>query len=225
MNSLRVPSIVVIASLAAILVTALLAAASDAMTIRYLRDVLDGAPVAQERAELSSFMSAVTRLMKLGARLLCLIVFLFWFYRAQDNLVQSQLRGVRYTGGWTIAGFFIPFLNLVRPCQVMNETHAGSAFLAKGGTGRAWRGTVSSGPVAIWWGMLLLQTILSRVDARGFASAETGEELLSAAWVGLASSLFDVPTVAAAVYLVLRITRFQEVFRKSREPDDPLLVV
>ena len=54
------------------------------------------------------------------------VAFLFWFHRVQKNLPALGGRELKYTPGWAVGGFFVPFLNLVRPIQVMREVWHGS---------------------------------------------------------------------------------------------------
>ncbi len=55
-----------------------------------------------------------------------LISFLVWFYTVHKNLSSLHYVNQKYKSGWAIGGFFVPFLNLVRPIQVMREVWYGS---------------------------------------------------------------------------------------------------
>jgi len=46
------------------------------------------------------------------------VTFLVWFHRVDKNLSALGGRDLKYTPGWAMGGFFVPFLNLVRPSQV-----------------------------------------------------------------------------------------------------------
>lgn len=49
------------------------------------------------------------------------IAFMTWLYRCRANLRAFGTRHLRYPRNWTIFGFLIPVLNLVRPYQVVRE--------------------------------------------------------------------------------------------------------
>ena len=49
------------------------------------------------------------------------IMFIIWFRRAYQNLVAWGTEGLRFGAGWTVGGWLVPFLNLVRPKQIMND--------------------------------------------------------------------------------------------------------
>ena len=60
------------------------------------------------------------------AWLACLLatmgIFIWWFQRTYGNLSVLGASDLRYTHGWSMGAWFVPFLNLVRPVQIANET-------------------------------------------------------------------------------------------------------
>lgn len=142
------------------------------------------------------------------------VAFLIWFYRAHSNLpVVSSIKLV-YTPGWAVGGFFVPFLNLVRPVQVMREL---------------WHGTMSAGPntnagtlastqpidstpvlVGWWWGLFLVSNVLgNQVMRRAFRENPTLPDLQVLSWLQVLSDGLDIPTAVLAILLVDRITKRQ----------------
>ncbi len=45
------------------------------------------------------------------------VFFLMWFHRVYRNLPALGAAGLKYTPGWAVGFWFIPFLNFVRPAQ------------------------------------------------------------------------------------------------------------
>ena len=83
----------------------------------------------QEWAHNSQFRSAVDikRLTSLLASTGFLVwlgtatAVLMWVHRAYRNLPALGARDMAYSPGWAVGWWFIPFLNLVRPYQVVRE--------------------------------------------------------------------------------------------------------
>ena len=50
-----------------------------------------------------------------------IITFIMWFFRAYKNLHILKIKLLQHSPGWAIGAWFVPFLNLVRPFQIMNE--------------------------------------------------------------------------------------------------------
>ena len=81
--------------------------------------------------------------------------FLLWLYRASRNLVDAGVSDLRRSPAWTIASYFIPFVNLVVPFRAMREIYNRSHGE------EAWHADADVGDVSSWWscyiGGLVLQ--------------------------------------------------------------------
>ncbi|HMA36213.1 MAG TPA: DUF4328 domain-containing protein [Chloroflexia bacterium] len=49
------------------------------------------------------------------------VLFLIWIYRAHRNLPALGAACLKYSPGWAVGGFFVPFVSLVLPFRVMAE--------------------------------------------------------------------------------------------------------
>lgn len=56
-----------------------------------------------------------------GFLLVIAIVWLIWQHRAQKNLEGLGATWLRFTPGWAVGWWFVPFANLVKPFQTMRE--------------------------------------------------------------------------------------------------------
>ncbi len=54
------------------------------------------------------------------------VTFMVWLYQARENLDRRGETGMRWSLGWTIGAWFIPFANLVIPARVVGEVYARS---------------------------------------------------------------------------------------------------
>ena len=109
----------------------------------------------------------------------------------------------------------MPFLNLVRPLQVMREVWHGSD------PSGLERDTASSGPsirnqlgtpalVGWWWALFLISAFLGNITMRmGLAQNQTLDQLQAFSGLLVFSDILDVPSVLVAIRLVSRITRWQ----------------
>jgi hypothetical protein len=78
------------------------------------------------------------------------IAFMTWLYRCRANLRAFGTRRLRYSRNWTILGFLIPGVNLVRPYQVVREVWQASD---PGATGPLdWKAVKPSRLLRAWWG-------------------------------------------------------------------------
>lgn len=143
------------------------------------------------------------------------VAFLVWLHAARKNLPALGGREFKFTPGWAVGWFFVPFLNLVRPYQVMSEVwHASDPSGLE-------RDTASDGPavrnrlaapalVVWWWGLFLLSNFSGRLGASMAGSASpTLEQLRQASIVLVASDAMRVIAALVAIRLVIRISEWQ----------------
>ncbi|MCA6364448.1 MAG: DUF4328 domain-containing protein [Bacteroidetes bacterium] len=95
----------------------------------------------------SGIISLVTGL----AGLVFPILFLIWMYRAYENLQRINPALPDYALGWTIGGWFVPFLNFVRPFQMIAEIW-NKTQRAMRADGEQYAHEPQK-PVNLWWGI------------------------------------------------------------------------
>jgi hypothetical protein len=123
-----------------------------------------------------------------------------WTSRLYRNLTALGVGRLRYTEGWAIGAWFIPFFNLVRPKQILDDIWRGSGPA----DGEHWRDRAVTPLLHWWWGLWILAAVLWRSSANEAAGLD---EARSAAFRSVAG---DVAFVVAAVVAIVAITRLTE---------------
>jgi hypothetical protein len=79
-------------------------------------DLGDGAPL-----NLAFIAIGLVALLEIFARLILIVLFLFWINHAFKNLETLRVSNLEFSPGWAVGWWFIPFANLVIPFRVMRE--------------------------------------------------------------------------------------------------------
>ena len=132
------------------------------------------------------------------------VVFIIWLHAATKNLRAFGYRDLRYTPGWAIGAWFIPFANFVIPKQVVDD---------------AWRGADSqhppvgrpSGPVPglflAWWLAFIASTVVDRVgNIIGDAGDADISQVQTASVTTLVAALLAALGAGLAIVVVGRVT-------------------
>jgi hypothetical protein len=127
--------------------------------------------------------------LNLGSLLVAGIAFLVWFHRACANAWALGAFPMSVTPGWAVGGFFVPFLNLVRPFQAMRETWVGSRRDHAHG----------SSIIGLWWGTWLASGVLGWVGTK-----------IESVEVDAFSFLIRVASGILVIILMRQIARNQE---------------
>ncbi len=110
-----------------------------------------------------------------------------WTYRVYGNIAAIGGRRGRYTRKWAIWGWFIPFLNFVRPKQIVDDLWRTSDPDRPAEPDLTWMGTRVAGFVHLWWAMQITSVVTTiiflGVDSLDPASAARSLKVLTFGYV------------------------------------------
>ncbi len=162
----------------------------------------------EQRSDDADTYAGVARIGMLVCSIAILVLLIIWMWRVAKNAELSGRDRPRFSPGWTIGGWFIPFANFVIPVLVMQDLwRASDPTVLRGDSD--WRRTKGSALVGIWWAAHLVAVFR-------FASASESDSRSDLENLRRADNLAafgSVAAIAAAVLLVLvvrGITRRQE---------------
>jgi hypothetical protein len=118
------------------------------------------------------------------------LLFLFWVFRANSNARALGARDMRYTPGWSVGWFFVPFANLVMPFKVMREIWQASSDPGNPSA------RPSSGIVGWWWFTWLANTVVAYAVGVMFKNIDS---LAAAQRVSAAAMVHDLVQIGLYV--------------------------
>jgi hypothetical protein len=161
--------------------------------------------------EINSFRQSLVGFLQLGVYIATIVLFIQWFRRAYYNLHQVGA-DPQFEEGWAAGAWFIPILNLFRPYHIMREIWYKTQQYAQIDP------RAQAAPVGWWWGLFLCSNFLDNITSRVYLYAFTPEELAEAALYDIGSSLFKIPAILAAIYLIKEVSSFEEaLYNGNRE--------
>lgn len=187
--------------------------ASYCMQIRLLQATRLG-QVSQEQFESNDDrqqLLAVASVILMVAGTVC---FVMWFHRVYRNLPALGAAGLRYTPAWAVAYWFIPILNLGRPCQVACEIWRASDPEVEETWGTAWQRARLTPLVGLWWATWLIANFAVYLASR--LPTDTIDQLTSTSWCMIAATVPSLLSVSLAIWLVTAIDRRQEEKYENR---------
>lgn len=154
---------------------------------------------------------------------------LTWMYRAYKNLSALGAEGLTLSPGWAAGGFFVPFLNLVRPYQAMSEIWRVSDPRFPQEHPSGWLQRSTSPLVGFWWGCWLCSGAVGSISfqfMKGLATDPQArvEGLITGTWCQIVSDSFSLASGILLAAIVWTVSRRQEQRRKQRAPQEPRAV-
>ena len=147
---------------------------------------------------------ALIGLVYLLVYIVTVVVFAKWIYRANINSRGFGANGMRFSPGWSVGYYFIPFINLVRPYQAMKE------ILQVSEDPKQWAWRSVPAVIGWWWALWLICSFAGNLVFRLSLRAETIDELQTATGVSIAAGIFGIPLCLVAMKLVKTIAANQE---------------
>jgi hypothetical protein len=161
-----------------------------------------------QRVDDSNATLGVVYLVTLCALLFSAVFFISWTYRSYRNMTALGADRPRYGAGWAIGAWFVPFLGMWRPKEIINDIWRTSepddrAVLRPD----QWRDRAVPGWLALWWGLYLCSAFADRLSAR--LGTDTIEHDRTATTWSLIASVLTIASAGLAYLVVTRITARQ----------------
>jgi hypothetical protein len=168
----------------------------------------DGVLDATARAETNAFLAllsfvAIIPVLAVG------VPFLRWFYLAYRNLQELEHTHLRYTPGWAVWGFLIPFVNYVRPYQVMRDLWRQLDVAASNSFSTTMLPQVHESNLGRWWGAYLVFNIVGAIGEVAASNVNTFDQLFVATLFLFAGTLLLFPSIATTIGVVRATTAYE----------------
>jgi hypothetical protein len=137
------------------------------------------------------------------------VVWLVWIQRASKNQKPLGARP-RYSPGWAVGGWFVPFYNLWCPLQVTRELWKTSGVAALEAVGEEHPRAPGSGLVVLWWVSWVTGNMIDVAAARRMMNAEELDELIASTSAVACSDALSIANTVFAALVVFFITRRQQ---------------
>jgi hypothetical protein len=144
------------------------------------------------------------------------IVFIQWFRRAYFNL-HLRSSHLLYTDGWAAGSWFVPFLNLFRPFQIMKELYVETArIFSKKGLSEEVSSTKFLG---WWWALWLINNTVAQYEFRTSLKAEIAADLSNVTIAGMIGNLISIPLAIITVKVVKDYAKMERVLHSISDEE------
>lgn len=195
---------------------------SEFLRYRLLKSISEGANVTTGVAESSDLMQQVLAGIYMLAYFISIVTFLLWFRRGYFNL-HERVEGINYTEGWAVGAWFIPFLNLLRPLQIMKEMYIESDALIPD-ENKNYQINNKLSIVGWWWGFWIVNNVVSNLQLRLTMNATTIEDHIFTTSLGMISSAIGIPLAILAAIVIRDYSKMETTLENITEGgiDDPI---
>jgi Domain of unknown function (DUF4328)/Protein of unknown function (DUF2510) len=129
------------------------------------------------------------------------VAFIFWQWRTAKNALSLRRYCARYTPGWSIGGWFIPFANLVIPYRVMQELWSSSDPHS---SSTDWDEQPRSRLISLWWTTFLASAFITRIYSATHAG---GTATISSVRTSNQITLIGLTLYVVAAIIAMRVVQ------------------
>jgi hypothetical protein len=181
----------------------LVAVVSSAAQVSLINRVVAGGTISEAAAVANDAGQQLLGILQIIVLVVTVVAFLRWLSRSYRNLPALGVTHPSFTPGWAIGAWFVPFMNLVRPYQIVKELWGTS------------EPTHSAALLGWWWAAWLISGFIGQAVFRLSLRATQPSELLTLSYLTLISDAVSVVAAILAVKVVRGITRRQEHMRRT----------
>ena len=138
-----------------------------------------------------------------------IVFFLIWLNKSYKNLAALRPNYLQFSSGWAVGYWFVPFLALWKPFQVVREVWwesdpeipEGQMFLTE---------SLHSAPtyMGVWWAFWIASNIANNIAGRAY-EADTPDEVLIGGIIWIVASLLSIVAAILAAAVVREISARQ----------------
>jgi hypothetical protein len=181
-----------------------------------LQTIANGGMVTSAEAVFNDIRQQIVGVVYSITYLISGIVFIQWFRRAYFNL-HLRSSHLLYTDGWAAGSWFIPFLNLFRPFQIMKELYVETArIFSKKGLSEEVSSTKFLG---WWWALWLINNTVAQYEFRTSLKAEIAAELSNVTIAGMIGNLISIPLAIITVKVVKDYAKMERVLHSISDEE------
>jgi hypothetical protein len=204
------------------LITSLLLSVALGQRLFLLAQARNGRPVAAAQFGPSDFVIVNGSRLAIPLTVATAIAFLLWLYRVCENLEVYRGKTLGFTPGEAVGSFFIPFVNLIRPYEVLRDVWAASSSVTPAPSDSGEPHVSGRWLVLVWWILFLARGIpawwASLVAGGGGSEFE---KVTLGSYGLLASHLLTMPAALAAIALVYLLDRRHDALAEAQQQFSP----
>lgn len=197
-----------------VLILEIFSLASSGLQYNLLRKASEGVEITYEVINANDFREQVISIIYLIAFIISGITFIMWFRRAYFNL-HLKVNHLSYKEEWAARSWFIPFVNLYQPYQIMKELYTETKnYLVN--EGNSIRFELTTSLLGFWWTLWIVNGIIGQIIFRLSSNADTMPKLLTTTTLSLISSVIGLGLAIVTIRVIKEYSKLEGFLIKQK---------
>lgn len=186
----------------------------SSITTLYQNSVIKNHPEDLEKLELTDYLSMVSGITQLVIFIVCIVLFLMWFRRAYGNLIRLNYNSLEYSETGSVWGYFIPFVNWIRPISTAKEIFINTQRAVKRHNDN-YNMQQDTSFIIFWWVSYLINGVFSRYVTKKYDKAFDLESIAEANNLMIISDILTFIPLALVIYFIVKISKLETLLLET----------
>lgn len=165
-----------------------------------LQTIGNGGEISTETATANDTREQIIGILYMIGFIISAVTFIRWFRRAYYNLHQN-INYLGHSENWAAISWFIPFVNLYRPFQIMREIYLESKeLLIKKGIGINQK--FNSLILGFWWTLWIINNLIGQYVFRATMNAESINDYISSTMASMVGNIIGIPLALITIKII-----------------------
>jgi hypothetical protein len=173
-----------------VLILEIISLVSSGFQYNLLQAIYNGEEITYEAITANDIREQAVAILYLIAYIISGITFIMWFRRAYFNLHQ-KVKQLSFGEVWAAGCWFIPFVNLYRPFQIMKELYEETKKYIKENNSSV-QISLTTKYLGLWWALWIINGVIGQILFRLSKNADTVSELITTTSLDIISGIIGV---------------------------------
>ncbi|TCD26739.1 DUF4328 domain-containing protein [Pedobacter psychrodurus] len=164
-----------------------------------LKTVSSGSSISNSEINANDIRERIIAILYFGVYLTSCITFIRWFRRAYFNL-QLKTDYLSSSDNWAALSWFIPFICLYKPYQIMKEMYTKTNEILFEETNQT--KAITTSYLGWWWGLWIISNIIGQVVFRTTLNSDNIDSLTNGTIASMVGNLIGLPLSLITVKVI-----------------------
>jgi hypothetical protein len=185
-----------------------------------LQTIAKGGYISNETATTNDSREQIIAIIYLIAFIISGITFIQWFRRAYFNL-HLKVNNLSHSESWAAKSWFVPFVNLYLPYQIMKELfHETKELLIKNGLTISENSMTKS--LGWWWALWIINNFIGQFVFRYSLKAETVDELTISTLASIFANIIGIPLALITIKIIKEYSNIEPLLNELNDEDESM---
>lgn len=178
---------------------------------RLLQTIAKGGEISMTAARMNDMREKIIGIIYLLTYIVSAVIFIQWFRRAYFNLHQ-KVEHLSYSEGMAAGCWFIPFVNLYRPYQIMRELYRETRLINS-----IDYNSKTTRYINWWWGLWITNGVFGQIIFRTSLKAKSIEALINTTTISMIGNIVGLILSLITIKVIKDYAKLESLLFEVKE--------